>query len=181
MGCALPYGLAAKLADPGRPVVALSGDGAMQMLGLAELITVAHRWPEWPDPRFVVCVLNNRELAEVTWEQREMEGDPRFPASQALPDFPYAAYADLLGLRGIRLDDPADVGSAWDAALSADRPVVIEAMVDRDVPLLPPFPAGESKLSSMRSGIAGEGPAGEHARDLLDRQAEQEARLRSDS
>ena len=102
MGSGIPYGLAAKLHAPDRPVVALVGDGAMQMNGISELITVAHRWRDWTDPRFVVLVLHNQDLAEVTWEQRETEGDPRFDASQALPTFPYAAYADLLGLTGIR-------------------------------------------------------------------------------
>jgi pyruvate dehydrogenase (quinone) len=139
MGSALPYGLAAKLAEPYRPLIALAGDGAMQMNGLAELITVSHRWERWSDPRFVVCVLHN--------------GDPRFADSQPLPAFPYARYADLLGLRGIRVDDPADVGAAWDAALAADRPVVLEAVVDADVPLLPPFPSGEQKLESFSRGL----------------------------
>jgi pyruvate dehydrogenase (quinone) len=174
MGCAVPYGLAAKLAAPSRPVVALSGDGAMQMLGNAELVTVAHRWRQWADPRFVVCVLHNRDLAEVTWEQRETEGDPRFDASQSLPDFPYAGYADLLGLTGIRVEDPAELGRAWDRALAADRPVVLEVLTDPAVPLLPPFPAGEAALDSFRSGLAQESPAGEHARRLLDTYAAQE-------
>jgi pyruvate dehydrogenase (quinone) len=174
MGCAVPYGLAAKLAAPDRPLVALSGDGAMQMLGNAELVTVAHRWRQWADPRFVVCVLHNRDLAEVTWEQREMEGDPRFDDSQSLPDFPYAGYADLLGLTGIRVTDPAELGSAWDRALAADRPVVLEVLTDPDVPLLPPFPAGESKLGSFRAGLDQEGPSGARARRLLDAYAEQE-------
>jgi pyruvate dehydrogenase (quinone) len=174
MGCAVPYGLAAKLAAPDRPLVALSGDGAMQMLGNAELVTVAHRWRQWADPRFVVCVLHNRDLAEVTWEQREMEGDPRFDDSQSLPDFPYAGYADLLGLTGIRVTDPAQLGSAWDRALAADRPVVLEVLTDPDVPLLPPFPAGESKLGSFRAGLEQEGPSGAHARRLLDAYAEHE-------
>ncbi|MGY1691464.1 thiamine pyrophosphate-requiring protein [Geodermatophilus sp. SYSU D01105] len=174
MGCSVPYGLAAKLAEPGRPVVALSGDGAMQMLGNAELVTVAHRWRQWADPRFVVCVLHNRDLAEVTWEQREMEGDPRFDESQSLPDFPYAGYADLLGLTGIRVTDPGELGPAWERALSADRPVVLDVLVDPDVPLLPPFPAGEAKLGSFRAGLAQEGPSGEHARQLLDTYADQE-------
>ena len=174
MGSALPYGLAAKLADPTRPVVALAGDGAMQMNGVAELITVASRWQDWADPRFVVLVLHNQELAEVTWEQRETEGEPRFATSQALPAFPYAEYARLLGLEGIRVDDPADVGAAWDRALAADRPAVIEAIVDPDVPLLPPFPAGEELLDSFHRGLDQEGTDGEHARELLDRQAAQE-------
>jgi pyruvate dehydrogenase (quinone) len=178
MGCALPYGLAAKLAQPGRPVVALAGDGAMQMSGIAELVTVAHRWREWADPRFVVCVLNNRDLAEVSWEQRETEGDPRYPASQALPEFPYARYGELLGLGGIRVEDPADVAGAWDAALAADRPVVLEAVVDAAVPLLPPFPSGEQKLASFRRGLEQEGQQGAHAIDLLDAQADQERALR---
>jgi pyruvate dehydrogenase (quinone) len=174
MGCAVPYGLAAKLARPERPVVALSGDGAMQMLGNAELVTVAHRWRDWADPRFVVAVLHNRDLAEVTWEQREMEGDPRFDDSQSLPDFPYAGYAELLGLTGIRVDDPSGLAPAWDKALSADRPVVLEVLVDPDVPLLPPFPAGAQKLDSFRAGLDQEGAAGRHAREMLDTYAEQE-------
>jgi len=173
MGSGLPYALAAKLATPDRPVVALVGDGAMQMNGIAELVTVSSRWRDWADPRFVVLVLHNGDLAEVSWEQREMEGDPRFATSQDLPDFPYAGYADLLGLTGIRVDDPAGVDDAWDRALSADRPVVIEAIVDRDVPLLPPFPAGKAKLDSFRAALAQE-DGGEHARALLDAQAAQE-------
>ena len=100
MGSALPYGLAAKLADPTRPLVALAGDGAMQMNGVAELITVASRWQDWADPRFVVLVLHNQELAEVTWEQRETEGDPRFATSQALPSFPYADLRPAPGSAG---------------------------------------------------------------------------------
>ncbi len=174
MGSALPYGLAAKLASPGRPVVAMLGDGAMQMNGVNELITVADRWRSWADPRFVVLVLHNGDLAEVTWEQREMEGDPRFVDSQRLPGFPYAGYAELLGLRGIRVDAPAQVGAALDAALAADRPTLVEAVVDPDVPLLPPFPAGKSKLASFRAGIAQEGEAGAGAGALLDRYAAHE-------
>jgi pyruvate dehydrogenase (quinone) len=174
MGSGLPYGLAAKLAAPDRPVVALVGDGAMQMNGIAELVTVASRWRDWADPRFVVLVLNNRDLAEVTWEQRETEGDPRYDVSQSLPDFPYAKYAELLGLTGIRLEHGQDVDAAWVRALAADRPVVLEAVVDPDVPLLPPFPAGEQKLDSFHRALAQESD-GEHARTLLDKQAEQES------
>jgi pyruvate dehydrogenase (quinone) len=177
MGSALPYGIAAKLAAPDRPLVALAGDGAMQMNGVAELVTVAARWRDWADPRFVVLVLHNQDLAEVTWEQREMEGDPRFGPSQRLPAFPYAGYAELLGLRGIRVDSPAEVGAAWDAALTADRPVVLEAVVDPEVPLLPPFPAGEQKLEQMRQGLEQDGPDGRRALRLLEEQARQEREL----
>jgi pyruvate dehydrogenase (quinone) len=174
MGSGLPYGLAAKLAAPDRPVVALVGDGAMQMNGIAELITVASRWKDWDDPRFVVLVLHNADLAEVTWEQRETEGDPRYDVSQALPDFPYAAYAELLGLNGIRVEAGDDVDAAWDKALGADRPVVLEAVVDPEVPLLPPFPAGEQKLDSFRRALDQE-DGGDRARTLLEEQAEQES------
>jgi pyruvate dehydrogenase (quinone) len=155
MGSALPYGLAAKLAHPGRPVVALAGDGAMQMNGLAELITVAARWRDWADPRFVVCVLNNQDLAEVSWEQRETEGEPRFVESQRLPDVPYARWAELLGLHGVRVTSPEEVGPAWDRALSADRPVLIDAMVDPAIPLLPPGQPYD-KVQAMYAGLAAE-------------------------
>jgi pyruvate dehydrogenase (quinone) len=173
MGCAMPYAIAAKLDAPHRPVIALAGDGAMQMNGLLELITVADRWRSWADPRFVVLVLNNRDLNEVTWEQREMEGDPRFPASQDVPDFPYAAYAEMLGLRGIRVDDPDAVGPAWEQALSADRPVVVEAVVDPAVPLLPPH-LPEGQVSKFYAGLDQEPDGGGRAREQLLRQRAEE-------
>ncbi|MDQ0729421.1 thiamine pyrophosphate-requiring protein [Arthrobacter sp. B1I2] len=175
MGCAIPYGLAAKLAHPDRPLVALAGDGAMQMLGVAELVTVAHRWRQWQDPRFVVCVFNNRELTEVTWEQRESEAEPRFAASQELPDFPFAAYADLLGLKGIRVEDPELIADAWEQAFAADCPVVIEVLTDPEIPLLPPFPAGRQKAESMRKGLAAEDDGG-RASALLDTYVSHEER-----
>jgi pyruvate dehydrogenase (quinone) len=139
MGPAVPYAIAAKYAYPDRPVIALVGDGAMQMNGINGLITVAKAWREWGDPRLTVMVLNNGDLNQVTWEQRAMEGDPKFEASQNVPDFPYAAYADLIGLNGIRVDRPEDIGKAWDMALSAKVPTVIEMVTDPDVPPLPPF------------------------------------------
>jgi pyruvate dehydrogenase (quinone) len=138
MGCGMPYAVAAKLAHPDRPVVACVGDGAMQMNGINALVTLTRHWRKWPDKRFVVLVLNNRDLNQVTWEMRVMSGDPKFEASQSLPDFPFAKYAELLGLRGIRVDRPEDVEAAWDEALAEPRPVVLEAIVDPDVPPLPP-------------------------------------------
>ncbi|MEV4642391.1 thiamine pyrophosphate-requiring protein [Actinoplanes sp. NPDC049548] len=155
MGCGLPYGLAAKLSAPDRPVLVLTGDGAMQMTGLAELVTVAARWRDWADPHFVICVLNNRDLGEVSWEQREMEGEPRFATSQQLPEVPYADYAELLGLRGLRVSDPGEMAAAWETALTADRPVVIDAVVDPAVPLLPPAQPYE-KVQGMYAGLAAE-------------------------
>jgi pyruvate dehydrogenase (quinone) len=134
----VPYAVAAKFAFPNRVAIALVGDGAMQMLGNNELITISKYWKEWSDPRLVILVLNNQDLNQVTWEQRVMEGDPKYEASQDIPDFPFARYAELLGLRGIRVEKPDEIGRAWDQALSADRPVVLEARTDPNVPPLPP-------------------------------------------
>ncbi len=138
MGSGVPYAISAKFAYPDRVVVAMVGDGAMQMNGMNELITVAKYWQRWSNPRLVVMVLNNRDLNQVTWEQRAMEGDPKFEGSQNVPDFPYARYAELIGLKGIFVDRPEELGNAWDYALSADRPVVLEVCTDPDVPPLPP-------------------------------------------
>jgi pyruvate dehydrogenase (quinone) len=155
MGPGVPYAIAAKFAHPTRPVVALVGDGAMQMNGLAELITVAKYWKRWKDPRFVVLVLNNKDLNQVTWEQRAMVGDPKIVASQVIPDFAYAKYAESLGLKGIRVDRPEDIGPAWDAAFASDRPTVLEAVTDPEVPPLPPhitFQQGKSLLRAILKG-----------------------------
>jgi pyruvate dehydrogenase (quinone) len=138
MGAAVPYAIAAKIAHPERPVIALVGDGAMQMNNMAELITVAKYWHEWQSPKWVVCVFNNQDLNQVTWEQRVMEGDPKFNASQQIPDVPYHRFAELIGLRGIYVDSPDRLGPAWDDALSSDRPVVLEVKTDPNVPPLPP-------------------------------------------
>jgi pyruvate dehydrogenase (quinone) len=170
MGCGIPYGLAAKLAAPESPVVVLSGDGGLQMTGLAELVTVAARWRDWADPRFVVCVLNNGDLAEVSWEQREMESEPRFATSQDLPDVPYAKYAEVLGLRGLRVESPEEMEAAWATALSADRPVVIDARTDPAIPLLPPNQPYE-KVQGMYAGLAAEkGPLARRAEAHLRRE-----------
>ncbi|HTW26958.1 MAG TPA: thiamine pyrophosphate-requiring protein [Acetobacteraceae bacterium] len=138
MGAAVPYAIAAKFAHPDRPVVALVGDGAMQMNNMAELITVAKYWREWSNPKWVVCVFNNQDLNQVTWEQRVQEGDPKFNASQQIPDVPYHRFAELIGLRGLFCDDPERLGAAWDEALASDRPVVLEVKTDPEVPPLPP-------------------------------------------
>ena len=138
MGPGVPYAVAAKFCFPERPVIALVGDGAMQMNGLNELITIAKYWREWSSPRLIVLVLHNNDLNQVTWELRAMTGDPKFEASQDVPEFPYAQYAESLGLRGIRVDRPDDLGRAWDQALAAECPCVVEAITDPDVPPLPP-------------------------------------------
>ncbi|HEY1768637.1 MAG TPA: thiamine pyrophosphate-requiring protein [Chthoniobacterales bacterium] len=155
MGPGVPYSVAAKFAWPDRPVIALVGDGAMLMNGINCLITIAHYWKEWSDPRLIVMVLKNRDLNQVTWEQRIMTGDPKYDASQVVPDFAFANYAEMLGLRGIRVEKPEDVGPAWDRALAADRPVVYEALTDPEVPTLPPhitFKEAENFVKSIVKG-----------------------------
>ena len=156
MGGGMPYGIAAKFAHPDRPVFALLGDGAMQMNGVNELITVAKYWRGWADPRFVVLVLNNRDLSFVSWEQRSSEGTPKFDASQLLPDVDYAAWARTLGLDGVRVEHPAQVGPAWDAALSADRPMVIDALVDPAELMIPPHFTVDQAVKTGTSVIRGD-------------------------
>ncbi|HEY7300722.1 MAG TPA: thiamine pyrophosphate-requiring protein [Xanthobacteraceae bacterium] len=138
MGPGVPYAIAAKFAYPDRPVIALVGDGAMQMNGINGLITIDKYWERWSDPRLIVLVLNNRDLNQVTWEMRAQSGDPKFEASQSIPNVPYARFAETLGLKGIFVDNPNRIASAWDEAFAADRPVVLEAMTDPNVPPLPP-------------------------------------------
>jgi pyruvate dehydrogenase (quinone) len=155
MGSAIPYAIAAKEAHPQRAVIALVGDGAMQMNGINGLITISRRWRDWEDRRLVVMVLNNRDLNFVTWEQRVNEGEPRYENSQGLPDFPYASYAEMLGLRGVRVDRPDAVGPAWDMAFAANRPTVIDMVVDPNVPPLPPHVSGKQArayFAALRKG-----------------------------
>ena len=156
MGGAVPYALAAKFAEPDRPVIAVVGDGAMQMNGINGLIDAAHYHQRWSDPRLVVLVLNNGDLNQVTWEQRVLAGDPKLEASQRLPAFPFARYAELLGLVGVRVDSPDAVAGAWDEALGADRPAVLEAIVDPDVPPLPPHVRFEQAKSLAQALLKGD-------------------------
>lgn len=152
----VPYAIAAKFAFPNRVAIATVGDGAMQMLGNNGLVTIARYWKEWSDPRLIVLVLNNGDLNQVTWEMRAMSGDPKYEASQKVPDFPYASYAEMLGLKGIKVDDPERLGSAWDEAFAADRPVVFEAITDPEVPTLPPHITFEEASNFMWSIAKGD-------------------------
>jgi pyruvate dehydrogenase (quinone) len=156
MGSALPYAIAAKFAFPDRIAIALAGDGAMQMNGLAELITVAKYWRRWTDSRLPILVLNNRDLNQVTWEHRAMEASPKFAASQDLPDVDYSGFAKSLGLGGRRVESAEDVGAAWDEALAADRPFVIDAVVDPNVPPLPPHITFEQARSMTAALLKGD-------------------------
>ncbi len=159
MLAAMPYALAGKFAFPDRPVVCTIGDGAFQMLGMNELLTVKRHWKSWEDPRFIVMVLHNDDLTQVSWEMREV-GDPRWDTSQAVETMDYAGYAELLGLRGIRVDEPDQVAGAWDAAFAADRPVVLDVHTDPNVPPLPAhisFAEAKGFLATLAKGDPAQG------------------------
>ena len=152
----VPYATAAKFCYPDRPVIALVGDGAMQMLGINGLVTISDHWREWRDPRLVVMVLHNSDLNMVTWEQRGMSGEPKFSTSQDLPRFPFAEFANTLGLHGIRVDDPGRLGSAWDEALAAGKPALLEVVTDPNVPPLPPHISASEVRSYLKALLHGD-------------------------
>jgi pyruvate dehydrogenase (quinone) len=156
MGPAVPYAIGAKFCHPERVVIAIAGDGAMQMNGLNEVITISKYWKEWSDPRLIILVLNNRDLNMVTWEERVLAGDPRFPGSQDLPDFPYAEYAKSLGLDGVRVDRPEEIGAAWDRAFASTKPFVFEAVTDPNVPPMPPHITLEQAKAFTSSVLKGD-------------------------
>jgi pyruvate dehydrogenase (quinone) len=151
----VPYAIAAKFAYPERMPIAMIGDGAFQMAGINEMITIAKYWKRWSNPAFMIIVLNNHDLNMVSWEQRAMVGDPKFDASQDIPDFPYARYAEMIGLEGIRVEKPEDIPRALDAAMRAARPVLVEVLTDPNVPMLPPhinFKEARAFYSSIVKG-----------------------------
>jgi pyruvate dehydrogenase (quinone) len=152
MGNGVPYMVGAKFGRPERPAIAFVGDGAMQMNGINELITISKYWQEWSDPRLIVAVLHNDDLNQVTWEMRAMEGAPQFLPSQQLPTFPYAHYARSIGLEGILVEKPDDIATAWRKALAADRPCVLEFMTDPAVPPIPPHATLE-QIENMISAV----------------------------
>ncbi|PKW27275.1 thiamine pyrophosphate-requiring protein [Phycicoccus duodecadis] len=159
MGPGVPYGIGAKFGCPERPVIVFAGDGAMQMNGMAELITVKHYWETWSDPRLVIAILHNNDLNQVTWELRAMEGSPTFVESQSLPDVDFAAFAASLGLQAITVTDPDELGAAWDRALSADRPTVLDVHTDPDVPPVPPHATFEQMKDAAESILKGDAHA----------------------
>jgi pyruvate dehydrogenase (quinone) len=152
----VPYAIGAKFGNPSCPVIAFVGDGAMQMNGMAELITIARYYREWEDPRLVVAVLHNNDLNQVTWEMRAMGGAPKFAESQTLPDVDYAAFAASLGLRSATVTDPGRLGSAWEDALHADRPMVLDVHCDPSVPPIPPHATVEQARKTLESALAGD-------------------------
>ncbi|MGW2896620.1 thiamine pyrophosphate-requiring protein [Streptomyces sp. NPDC001212] len=156
MGPGVPYVIGAKFAHDDRPAIALVGDGAMQMNGMAELITVAKYWREWSDPRLIVAVLNNQDLNQVTWEMRAMAGAPQFLPSQSIPDVAYADFARLIGLNGMRIEKPGDVQGAWEAALASDKPCVLDFVTDPAVPPIPPHASLDQIEAAAASVLKGD-------------------------
>jgi pyruvate dehydrogenase (quinone) len=173
MGSAVPYAIAAKFAHPQRHVIALAGDGAMQMNGINALITIAKNWRSWGNPKLTVMVLNNRDLNFVTWEQRGMQGEPKYAPSQDLPDFAYADFVRMLGLHGIRVERAEDIGPAWDTALAADRPCLLEMVTDPNVPPLPPH-VTRAQAKSYFEAIEKGDPDADAIRSAIARQASEE-------
>jgi pyruvate dehydrogenase (quinone) len=152
MGCSVPYAIAAKLAHPDRPVIAFVGDGAMQMNGNEELLTLIKYSHKWNNPVMIICVLNNKDLNMVTWEERMKAGDPKFDASQNIPEFNYAKYAESIGMKGIRVESPEQVGTAWEEALKANQPVLIDVLTD---PEIAPYPMHvlKGKIKNLASAV----------------------------
>ncbi|MBB5788869.1 thiamine pyrophosphate-requiring protein [Jiangella mangrovi] len=156
MGAGVPYAIGAKFACPDRPVVALVGDGAMQMNGLAELMTVTRYQDRWTDRRLVVCVFHNNDLNQVTWELRALGGAPKFEESQTLPDIDYAAAARGFGVDGVNVSSPDELGDAWDHALTADGPVLLDVRCDPEVPPIPPHATFEQVKETTEALLKGD-------------------------
>lgn len=156
MGPGVPYAIGAKFAEPTRPSIALVGDGAMQMNGMAELLTARLYYEQWDDPRMIVGVVNNTDLNQVTWEMRAMAGAPKFVESQTIPEVNYAAFARSIGLDGIQVTSPDDLSSAWDQALAADRPFVVDVVCDANVPPIPPHATYEQAKSTAEAMAKGD-------------------------
>jgi pyruvate dehydrogenase (quinone) len=167
MGGAVPYAIAGKFAFPDRVAIAMTGDGAMQMNGNASMLTVKKYWKQWPDPRLIFLVLNNSDLNQVTWEMRVESGNPKYEASQNLPHFNYARYAESLGFCGIRVEKPEEVGPAWDRAFSADRPVIFDAVVDPNISQLPPHVTLEQAHNLFSAMIKGDPDQGGVIKDTI--------------
>ncbi|TCP42656.1 pyruvate dehydrogenase (quinone) [Tamaricihabitans halophyticus] len=156
MGPGVPYAIGAKFAHPDRPVVALVGDGAMQMNGLAELLTIARYRHLWSDPRLVVCVFHNNDLNQVTWELRAMGGAPKFEESQTIPEISYADVARGLGFDAVSVDDPDQLGETWDRVLHAQRPALVDVRCDPEVPPIPPHATFEQMKSTTEALLRGD-------------------------
>lgn len=173
MGPAVPYGIGAKFAHPDRPVIVFAGDGAMQMNGLAELITIKRYWPQWSDPRLIIAILHNNDLNQVTWEMRAMSGAPKFTESQTLPYVDYAAFAAGLGLHAVTITDAGALAGAWEKALSADRPSVLDVHTDPNMPPIPPHATWEQFTSTSSAILQGDEDSWDFVREGIKAKAQE--------
>ena len=151
MLAAMPYAVAAKFAYPDRPVVCTIGDGAFQMLGMNELITIKKYQDTWENKQFIILVLHNDDLTQVSWEMRTEDGNPRWPGSQAVETMNYAAYAEVLGFKGLKVTDPNDVASAWDEAFAHQGVTLLDFHTDKNTPPLPPHISREYALHTAEA------------------------------
>ncbi len=137
MLAAMPYAIAAKFAFPDRPVICTIGDGAFQMLGMNELITIKKYMEEWTNKQFIILVLHNNDLTQVSWEMRTEDANPRWTDSQALQTMDYAAYAQIFGFHGIKVTKPEEITTALDRAFAHQGVTLLDMYTDKNVPPLP--------------------------------------------
>ncbi|PZE25689.1 thiamine pyrophosphate-requiring protein [Curtobacterium sp. MCBD17_028] len=156
MLAAMPYAVAAKLAHSDKTVVCTIGDGAFQMLGMNELITVKKYMQQWETKQFIIVVMHNDDLAQVSWEMRTEDGNPLWRGSQDVESMDYAGYAELLGFRGVQVRSDDQVESAVAEAFAHDGVTLIDAYVSRNVPPLPPHITREYALNTAKSLLKGD-------------------------
>jgi pyruvate dehydrogenase (quinone) len=156
MFAAMPYAMAAKLAFSERTVVCTIGDGAFQMLGMNELITVKKYMKQWTNPQFIVIVLHNDDLAQVSWEMRTEDGNPVWRGSQDVESVDYAGWAELLGFKGIRLKEDDLAAAAVEEALAHQGVTVIDDYVTRNAPPLPPKISKEYRDNMVKAMLKGD-------------------------
>lgn len=138
MAFALPGAIGAQLAFPGRPVVAIAGDGGFAML-MADFVTAVKY-----DLPIAVVILNNSKLGFIALEQ-EAKGLPEHSIDLLNPDF--AAFAESCGGLGLRVEKPDDLANAYETALAARRPALVDVLVDPDELIMPPRITAEQALN----------------------------------
>jgi pyruvate dehydrogenase (quinone) len=138
MLAAMPYAVAAKFAYSDRTVVCTIGDGAFQMLGMNELITIKKYQSRWKNRRFIIVVMHNDDLSQVSWEMRTEDGNPVWRTAQDVESVDYAGWAELLGFSGVRVKSDDEIEGALDTAFATDGVTLVDAYVTRNAPPLPP-------------------------------------------
>lgn len=156
MLAAMPYATAAKFAYPDRSVVCTIGDGAFQMLGMNELITVKKYLDRWENPQLIVVVMHNDDLTQVSWEMRTEDGNPVWETAQDVESVDFAGWAQLLGFQGIAVHRDEDVVPALDRAFAHRGVTLIDAYVSRNVPPLPAKVTAEYAVNTVKALVKGD-------------------------